>query len=144
MVTQSVGPETVPDPHAMRETMCERNDEAGPLASDAAGFVEVGSLAQLPAGATMRVTVGVSDLVLVNVGERVVAIGDLCLRCGSLLSTAPVSGRVLTCGGCGWKYDVERGCVDGLPNLRTEMHDVSVDDGRLLVASAIATPATVP
>jgi hypothetical protein len=39
---------------------------------------------------------------------------------------------------------VERGCVDGLPSLQTEMHDVSVDDGRLLVASAIAAPATVP
>ncbi len=92
----------------------------------------------------MRVTVGASDLLLVNVGERVVAVGDLCLRCSRSLSTASLSGRVLTCVGCGWKYDVERGCVDGLPNLRTEVHDVSVDDGRLLVASAIAAPATVP
>jgi hypothetical protein len=50
---------------------------------------------------------------------------------------------VLTCDGCGWKYDVERGCVDGLPSLRTEVHDVCVDGGRLLVASAIAAPATV-
>ena len=124
--------------------MCERNDGAGPLASDAAGFVEVGSLAQLPAGATMRVTVGASDLLLVNVGGRVVAIGDLCLRCSRSLSTAALSGQVLTCGGCGWKYDVERGCVDGLPNLRTETHDVAVDNGRLLVASAIAAPAAVP
>lgn len=128
----------------MPETMCERSTREVLLAPDAAGFVEVGSLAQLPAGATMRVTVGTSDLLLVNVGRRVVAIGDLCLRCGSLLSTSPVSGRVLTCGGCGWKYDVERGCVDGLPSLRTEMHEVSVDDGRLLVSSAIATPATAP
>jgi len=91
----------------------------------------------------MRVTVGTSDLLLVNVGGRVVAIGDLCLRCSRSLSTASLSGRVLTCGGCGWKYDVEHGCVDGLPNLQTEMHDVSVDDERLLVSSAIAVPATV-
>ena len=92
----------------------------------------------------MAVTVGTSDLLLVNVGGRVVAIGNLCLRCSSSLSTAALSGRVLTCGACGWKYDVERGCVDGLPSLRTEMHEVSVDDGRLLVASAIAVPAAVP
>ena len=123
--------------------MCAQDDLAGPLAYVAGGFMEVGSLAQLPAGASMAVTVGTSDLLLVNVGGRVVAIGNLCLRCSSSLSTAALSGRVLTCGACGWKYDVERGCVDGLPSLRTEMHDVSVDDGRLLVASAIAAPATV-
>lgn len=124
--------------------MGERYDGEAPLAVDAAGFVEVGSLSQLPAGASMRVTVGASDLLLVNLGGRVVAIGDLCLRCSRSLSTGSLSGRVLTCGGCGWKYDVERGCVDGLPNLRSEMHDVSIDDGRLLVASAIAAPAAVP
>ena len=124
--------------------MCAQNDGNEPLASDAAGFVEVGSLAQLPAGASMPVTVGTSDLLLVNAAGRVVAIGNLCLRCSSSLSTASLSGRVLTCAACGWKYDVERGCVDGLPSLRTEMHDVSVDDGRLLMASAIAAPAVVP
>lgn len=128
----------------MTGTMCERNDGEAPLASDAAGFVEVGSLAQLPAGSSMRVTVGASDLLLANVGGRVVAIGDLCLRCSRSLSTASLSGRVLTCGGCGWKYDVERGCVDGLPSLQTEMQVVSVDAERLLLASDIAAPAAVP
>lgn len=92
----------------------------------------------------MRVTVGASDLLLANVGGRVVAIGDLCLRCSRSLSTASLSGRVLTCSGCGWKYDVEHGCVDGLPNLQTEMQDVSVDAERLLLAAAIAAPATAP
>ncbi|MGE5161671.1 MAG: Rieske (2Fe-2S) protein [Betaproteobacteria bacterium] len=123
--------------------MGERHDGDALPAPDEAGLAEVGSLAQLPAGTTMRLTVGASDLLLVNIDGRVVAIGDLCLRCGSSLSTASLSGRLLTCGGCGWTYDVERGCVDGLPTLRTEMHEVRVDDGRLLVASAIAAPATV-
>jgi nitrite reductase/ring-hydroxylating ferredoxin subunit len=125
----------------MTKTMGERYDRDAPPAPDAAGLAEVGSLAQLPAGTTMRVTAGASDLLLVNVDGRVVAIGDLCLRCSSSLSTASLAGRVLTCGECGWKYDVEHGCVDGLPSLRTEMHDVRVDSGRLLVASAIAAPA---
>jgi len=124
--------------------MYEPNDGDEPLAPGAAGFVEVGSLAQLPAGASMRVTVGASELLLVNLGERVVAIGDLCLRCSRSLSTATLSGCMLTCDGCGWKYDVEHGCVSGLPRLQTEVHDVSVDHGRLLLASAIAAPATVP
>jgi toluene monooxygenase system ferredoxin subunit len=144
MVTQSADLGPALDPHGTTRTMCAQNDGDGPLASDTTGFVEVGSLAQLPAGASMRVTVGASDLLLVNIDGRVVAIGDLCLRCSRPLSTASLSGRVLTCAACGWKYDVERGCVDGLPSLRTEMHEVSVDDGRLLVASAIAVPAAVP
>jgi nitrite reductase/ring-hydroxylating ferredoxin subunit len=124
--------------------MCERNDGEAPLASDAAGFVEVGSLAQLPAGSSMRVTVGASDLLLANIDGLVVAIGDLCLRCSQSLSTASLAGRVLTCSGCGWKYDVERGCVDGLPSLQTEMQVVSIDAERLLLAADIAAPATVP
>ncbi len=121
--------------------MGERNEGEAPLVSDVADFVEVGSLAQLPAGSSMRVTVGASDLLLANVGGRVVAIGDLCLRCSQSLSTASLSGRMLTCSGCGWKYDLERGCVDGLPNLQTEMQEVSVDAERLLLASDIAVPA---
>lgn len=124
--------------------MCDRNDMDDALASSEPGFLEVGSLARLPAGTSMRVTVGASDLLLVNVDGHVVAMGDLCLRCSRSLSTATLSGRVLTCGGCGWKYDVEHGRVDGLPSLQTEMHAVAVDDGRLLVASAIAAPATAP
>jgi nitrite reductase/ring-hydroxylating ferredoxin subunit len=144
MVTSSAGAGKASDRYGMTATMGKRNDGDDPPVADAAGLAEVGSLAQLPAGTTMRLTVGASDLLLVNIDGRVVAIGDLCLRCGSSLSTASLSGCVLTCGGCGWKYDVERGCVDGLPGLRTEMHDVCVDDGRLLVPSAIAAPATVP
>jgi nitrite reductase/ring-hydroxylating ferredoxin subunit len=144
MVTRSAGARKAPGPYEMTGIMGERNDRDDPPAPDAAGLAEVGSLAQLPAGTTMRLTVGASDLLLVNIDGRVVAIGDLCLRCGRSLSTASLSGLVLTCGGCGWKYDVERGCVDGLPSLRTEKHEVSVDDGRLLLASAIATPTTVP
>jgi nitrite reductase/ring-hydroxylating ferredoxin subunit len=122
--------------------MSERNDGGGPHASVPEGFVQVGSLAQLPAGTTIRATVGPSDLVLVNLEGRVVAIGELCLRCSRSLTTAQLSGHVLTCSGCGWKYDVELGCVDGLPALRTEVHDVQVDEGRLLVASALAAPVS--
>lgn len=124
--------------------MCEQSSGEGHFPSDEHGFVEVGSLAQLPGGTTMRVTVGVADLTLVNVDGRVIAVGDLCLRCGRSLSTAPLAGGSLTCRGCGWKYDVQRGCVDGLPNLRIETHEVRAKDGRLLVASAVATPASVP
>ena len=126
-----------------RTTVCERNGE-GHFASEEAGFVDVGSLEQVPSGTTMRVTVGAAEFTLVNVDGRVLAVGDLCLRCSRSLSTAGYAGGLLTCPGCGWKYDLQRGCVDALPNLRIETHEVRIEDGRLLLASAITAPVSPP
>lgn len=121
--------------------MGERNVVDRPCVCDQAGFVDVGSSQQLPPGATLQVTVGGHAFTLVNLGGRLRAIGDLCLCCGRSLSTAAVDGGLLVCRGCGWTYDAQRGCVDGLPNLRIEMHEVHVEDGRLMLASAVTAPA---
>ena len=109
---------------------------------EATDCVDVGSLRNLPSGTTTQVTVGADRFTLVNLDGRVLAVRDLCLCCGRSLSTATFAGGLLTCEGCGWKYDMQRGCVDELPNLRIEMHDVGISEGRLLLASAIA--ASVP
>lgn len=118
--------------------MCERNDTEGHL--ELPDCLDVGALQDLPAGTARRVTVGADSFTLVNLDGRVLAIGgDLCLCCGRPLSTATLRDGLLACGGCGWKYDVQRGCVEGLPKLRIELHDVAVRDGRLLLASTIAS-----
>lgn len=124
--------------------MCERNDVEGRFESDKVDFVDVGSLKRLPSGTTTPVTVGVEIFTLVHVDGRVIAVGDLCLRCGRSLSAASFAEGLLTCRGCGWKYDVHRGCVDGLPRLRIETHEVCVRDGRLLLASDVAASAPQP
>ena len=111
---------------------------------DGAGSVDVGPAKQLPAGTTLRVTVGADAFTLVNLDGRLLAIGDLCLCCGRSLSTAALSGGSLICHGCGWKYDLQRGCVAGLPSLRIERHELRVEDGRLLLAAALDTPASLP
>ena len=120
-------------------TRCARSDAEGRF--ETSGFVDVGSSQGLPSGTTARVTVGAHGFTLVNLDGRVRAVGDLCLCCGRSLSTATFAAGVLTCTACGWKYDVQRGCVDGLPSLRIEVHDVEVTDGRLLLASAVAVSA---
>jgi nitrite reductase (NADH) small subunit len=130
-------------------TMSNRQDEpAGPAAAVPGfrpGFLEVGTLDQLPPGAALHVAVGAAGLALVNTDGHVVAIGDLCLRCGGSLSTAALAGVRLTCSRCGWQYDVEHGCVVGLPELAIERHEVRVDDGRLLVAiAALEPPPSAP
>lgn len=120
--------------------MGERNVVDRPGVCDQAGFVDVGTSQQLPPGATLQVTVGGDAYTLVNLDGRLLAIGDLCLCCGRSLSTAALDSGLLVCPGCGWKYDAHRGCVDGLPNLRIEMHEVHVEDGRLMLASAVTAP----
>jgi len=76
----------------------------------------------------------------VNMDGDVVAIGDLCLRCGSPLSTAALAGAQLTCSTCGWQYDMRRGCVVGLPALAIERHEVRVENGHLFVAVGVLDP----
>jgi nitrite reductase/ring-hydroxylating ferredoxin subunit len=127
------------DPSPKNKFMVERNGEEG-RASEATGWIEVGSSAELPPGATLTLTVGDVDLTLLNADGRVVALGGACLRCSRPLATASYAGGLLTCPGCGWKYDLQRGCVDGLCELRIEMHDVRVDAGRLLLSTAVAAP----
>lgn len=105
----------------------------------------MGTLDQVPVGAALHVAIGEAKLALVNIDGHVVAIGDLCLRCGDPLSTAALAGAQLTCSRCGWRYDVERGCVVDLPALAIERHEVRVDDGHLFVAvAALEAPASMP
>ena len=126
------------------ETMAETNHDDPAAAPAATGLVEVGTLAQLPPGSTMKVAVGHVDLTLANLDGTVVAVGDLCLRCSQSLSTGTVSRGVLTCSCCGWQYDLSRGHVLALPALKIEMHDVNIEEDRLLVSSSIAAPAHAP
>lgn len=116
--------------------MRDRQDEPPRLSPSVPGFLEVGALDQVPPGATLHVAIGDAELALVNMDGRVVAIGDLCLRCGTPLSTAALDGVQLTCSGCGWQYDLAQGCVIGLPALALERHEVRVEDGHLFVAVA--------
>lgn len=126
-------------------TMSDRQDDHACLTAAVPGYLEVGTLDQLPPGAALRVAVGEAELALLNLEGHVVAISDLCLRCGGPLSTAALAGARLTCSRCGWQYDVAQGCVVGLPELVIERHEVRVDDGHLFVAvAALESPAPPP
>ena len=125
--------------------MSDRHEDPACPTAAVPGFLEVGTLDQVPPGAALHVAVGEANLALVNMDGHVVAIGDLCLRCGDPLSTAALAGAHLTCSRCGWQYDVEQGCVVGLPELVIEKHEVRVDDGHLFVAvAALESPASMP
>lgn len=116
--------------------MSDRQDEPACATGAVPGFFEVGTLDQVPPGGALPVFVGEATLAVVNMDGDVVAIGDLCVRCSGPLSTAALAGAELTCSKCGWRYDVKRGCVVGLPALTIEKHEVRVENGHLLIAVA--------
>jgi nitrite reductase/ring-hydroxylating ferredoxin subunit len=116
--------------------MSDRQDQPPCLSPPVTGLLEIGTLDQVPPGAALHVEVGDAELALINLDGHVVAVGDLCLRCGTRLSITALAGAQLTCSGCGWQYDVEQGCVVGLPALAIEKHEVRVDGGHLFVAAA--------
>ena len=76
---------------------------------------------------------------LFDLGGHVVAVDDACLRCGGSIAAAPPEGPIALCGGCGWRYDLAAGVVEGLPALRIAVLDVRILHGEWVVArSALA------
>lgn len=96
--------------------------------------VDAGLLEQLAPDAVVRVVGGeFQDIALVNHRGTVFALTDLCLRCSHPLSKGTLTGGLLTCPNCGWQYDVEGGCVAGLPDLRVETHEVRIQEGHMYI-----------
>lgn len=80
--------------------------------------------AVLAPGGRLLVDAGTGPVALFEVAGTVRAFADGCLRCGASLLTAAQRGAVVTCGTCGWQYDIARGCVVSLPALRLPAFDV--------------------
>lgn len=77
---------------------------------------------------------GGPTIALFVVDGRVHAIDDGCLRCGESLGAGERVGSLVICTGCGWVYDILTGAVEGVPALRLERFDVSVEDAEVRVA----------
>ena len=115
-----------PDPHGMTGTMGERNDGEVPLRVRRSRL-RGGWIARAVAGGSLDAGDGRRvRSPLVNVDGRVRR------HRRPLPAVQPVAfDGVALAGGCSPAADAagsttcERGCVDGLPNLRIEMHDVS-------------------
>jgi nitrite reductase/ring-hydroxylating ferredoxin subunit len=95
--------------------------------------VDAGPPERVLPGTAVRVSVEGHDAALANIGGHLVAVGDLCMRCGHSLADGDLSGSRLTCRECGWQYDLLDRTVVGVPKLRIESLEVRVEDGRVLV-----------
>ena len=99
-----------------------------------ADFVDVAHLEQLPPGRGTSVTVTGKDVALFNVDGTVYAMEDSCLHQAASLGASELRGKVVTCRGHGWRYDVTTGAMVHAPDVGLDTYPVQVVDGRILVA----------
>jgi 3-phenylpropionate/trans-cinnamate dioxygenase ferredoxin component len=106
-----------------------------------AEFVEVMRLEQLPPGKGTTVTVGGKDVALFNVDGTIYAMEDSCLHQGLSLGTSQLDGKVVTCRGHGWRYDVTTGCTLHVKDYGVVTYPVKIVEGRIRVSVGERAPA---
>ena len=100
-----------------------------------ASFVEVACVKQLPPGNGMVVRIDGKDIAIFNVDGTIYAMDDSCLHQGLSLGTSKLEGKVVTCRGHGWKYDVTTGSIVASPGFGVAAYPVKVVDGKIMVAT---------
>jgi nitrite reductase/ring-hydroxylating ferredoxin subunit len=100
--------------------------------------VEGPPITELAGGRTGVVQTPIGALAIFAVAEALFAIDDACIRCGRSLCAGSVHRAIVTCAGCGWRYDIPTGQVKNVPALRAHVYDISIVEGRVMVST---TPA---
>jgi 3-phenylpropionate/trans-cinnamate dioxygenase ferredoxin subunit len=98
-----------------------------------ANYIEVATVEQLPTGKSLFVRVSGKELALFNVDGTIFAIDDSCLHQGMSLAASKFEGKVVTCSGHGWKYDVTTGSTLSSPGFGVASYPVKVVDGKIMV-----------
>jgi nitrite reductase/ring-hydroxylating ferredoxin subunit len=99
-----------------------------------ADFVEVMRLEELPPGKGTTVTVGGKDVALFNVDGTIHAMEDSCLHQGLSLGTSQLEGKVVTCRGHGWRYDVTTGCTLHVKDYGVGTYPVKIVEGKIMIS----------
>ncbi len=99
-----------------------------------ASFVEVASVEELPPGSGRVVRIDGKEVAIFNVDGTIYAIDDSCRHQGLSLGTSKLEGKVVTCRGHGWKYDVTTGSTLASPGFGVAAYPVQVVDGKIMVA----------
>jgi nitrite reductase/ring-hydroxylating ferredoxin subunit len=99
-----------------------------------AEFVEVMRVEQLPPGTSATVTVRGNDVALFNVDGTIYAMEDSCLHQGLSLGTSQLEGKVVTCRGHGWRYDVTTGCTLHVKDYGVATYPVKLAEGKIMIS----------
>ena len=99
-----------------------------------AEFVEMMRLEELPPGKSTTVTVAGKDMALFNVNGTIYAMEDSCLHQGLSLGTSKLEGKVVTCRGHGWRYDVTTGCTLHVKDYGVATYPVKLVEGKIMIS----------
>jgi nitrite reductase/ring-hydroxylating ferredoxin subunit len=99
-----------------------------------ADYFEAALLEELPPGRGMTVTISGKEVALFNVDGTVYAMDNSCLHNGESLGQSNLDGKIVTCRGHGWKYDVTTGVTFQVPDYGVSSYAVKVVDGKIWVA----------
>lgn len=109
-----------------------------PASVQAPVFTQVAELSSLSETRVTPVVVGDKEVILVRLGPEVNAFDSTCPGCNMPLSDAKLSGNVLVCTWQNCAYDVRNGRrVDGLEGAALRIYPVSVQGGRVLLATGL-------
>ena len=91
---------------------------------------------EIPPGQGRTVRIAGKDVAIFNVDGTIYAMDDSCRHQGLSLGSSKIEGKVVTCRGHGWKYDVTTGSTLASPGFGVAAYPVKVVDGKILVAIA--------
>ena len=99
-------------------------------------LVDVASVDRISPGSALAVAIAGEAIALFNVDGRLFALGDACIRCGSSLAVGLIDGTSVECCGCGWRYDVTNGFVEGIRGLQCDTFEVAIVDTHVMIDAA--------
>jgi 3-phenylpropionate/trans-cinnamate dioxygenase ferredoxin subunit len=99
-----------------------------------ATFLETISIERLPVGRSMVVRIASKDVALFNVDGNIHALSDACAHAGASLGSSKLRGRIVTCRGHGFQYDVTTGACTNISGLRAASYPVKVVDDKIMVS----------
>ena len=103
-------------------------------------YVEVGRVEEVPPGKGTVFTVSKKELAIFNVNGTFYAMDNACLHQGLSLGTSRLDGKIVTCRGHGWRYDVTTGSTLHVPGYGVTTYPVRIMDGKICVAILFPHP----
>jgi chlorite dismutase len=109
---------------------------AQPRAADAAGWLPVAKIAELPAGQGRVVHVAGEQVALFGIEGRVYAIANRCSHANGPLAEGTLDGTNVTCPWHDSQFDIQTGrSLRGPAQRPVATYDVKIEDGTVFVAA---------
>jgi nitrite reductase/ring-hydroxylating ferredoxin subunit len=96
-------------------------------------FVEVARASELPVGRMKALHVGDRNIVLIHTPKGFFASDGTCPHRGGPLAEGDVIGDEIVCPWHLWGFNLQTGICDGNREISIVMHEVRVDDDRILL-----------